>query len=250
MGYIRDLRGIKTKDGKYIRPTVLLRSAQLNNPSKTQIQYLKDIGLKRIIDLRNEAEAEYDPDISLDNNKYYNISLIDSNLNGITHEKKFKQLIMLKQMPTVEQTYVKMVEDDYSLKAIKKVIRLIVLEHDYPTVVHCVTGKDRAGLIIALILYMLNVDYETIVLDYLKQRPYYMSKARKYGVIAFAFTLNKSLAKKAYDYYALNRICIDKSFEAIRNNFGSVDKFISDYLELSQKDIAEFRDIILCEEQA
>lgn len=242
MGYIRDLAGIKNKDGKVIKKHFLLRSASLDNPTNNQLKFLKDIKLKRIIDLRNEAEAIHDPDVIIEGCKYYNFSLIDSDLNGVTHETKDKQLKMLRSLPSMEETYVDMLTAEYSLSNIKKAIREIVLNDEYPTIIHCATGKDRAGIIVAIILLLLDVDYETVVKDYMEQRKIYMKTAIKLGTICFIFTLNYRLGKKAYDYYAINRKFIDASFNAINTNFGSFDKFIHDYIGLTNEEINQFKE--------
>lgn len=242
MGYIRDLTGIKNINGKVIKKHFLLRSASLDNPTSNQLKFLKDIKLQRIIDLRNEAEAIHDPDIIIEGCKYYNFSLIDSDLNGVTHETKDKQLKMLRSLPTMEETYIDMLTTEYSLSNIKKAIREIVLNDEYPTIIHCATGKDRAGIIVAIILLLLDVDYETVVKDYLEQRKIYMKTAIKLGTICFIFTFNYKLGKKAYDYYAINRKFIDASFNAIDTKFGSFDKFIHEYIGLSKEDIDRFKE--------
>lgn len=242
MGYIRDLGGLKTLDNKVIKERFLLRSASLDNPTSKQREYLKDIKLKRIFDLRNEKEAEHDPDIILDNVQYYNYSIIDSDLNGITHQERSKQLELLKEIPTMEECYIGMFTDEYSLKKIKTVIRKIVLEDGFPTIVHCVTGKDRAGMITMLLLTILNVDYELIVEDYLKQRPLYINKARKLYFLLLIATFDLKLARKVYDYYSVDRKFIDTARNTINKNFGSMDNFIAQYLELTDSEINNFKE--------
>ena len=243
MGYIRDLQGIKNKDNKVLRKHFLLRSASLDKPTKNQIKYLNDIKLKRIIDLRNKEEAKNEPDIQIEGCNYFNFSLIDVDLNGITHQNRKKQLMMLNEVPSMEECYIGMFKDDFSLNNIKNAIREIVLNDSFPTVVHCATGKDRAGMIVMLLLFILDVDYETIVEDYLKQRDMYLSTASKYGILAFIGSKgNKQLAKKAYDFFAIKRDFIDVAVETINNKFGSVDKFIKDYIGLTDDDINKFKE--------
>lgn len=242
MGYIRDLKGIKNKDNKVLRKHFLLRSASLDKPTSKQLNYLKDIKLKRIIDLRNKDEANHDPDVVIEGCKYFNYSLIDSDLNGVTHQNKKKQLMMLKTLPSMKESYIGMFTEDFALENIKQALREIVLNDGFPTVVHCATGKDRAGMMTMLLLSVLDVDYETIVKDYMKQRPLYLNTARKYAILAFIGSRDPALAKKAYDYFAIKREFIDAAVDTINSKFGSVNKFIHDFVGLSDDDINKFKE--------
>lgn len=246
MDYIRDLKGYKTIDGKTIKDNCLFRSSQIYKPNEKQLAYLNSINIKRIIDLRNEQEAIDEPDIKFENVKYMNISLIDNNLNGVVHVKnKKEQFKQARKLPTMIDTYEAMLSDDYSTNAIKKVIREIVLIDDYPTIIHCVTGKDRAGIITAIILKILGVDQETIVSDYIKQRKIYFKKATLYFVAIIVLSLDIKLAKKIFDYYAIKEDYINKAFETIDKRYGSFDSFIHNFIGLNDKDIEMFKARVL-----
>ena len=246
MDYIRDLKGYKTIDGKTIKDNCLFRSSQIYKPNEKQLAYLNSINIKRIIDLRNEQEAIDEPDIKFENVKYMNISLIDNNLNGVVHVKnKKEQFKQARKLPTMIDTYEAMLSDDYSTNAIKKVIREIVLIDDYPTIIHCVTGKDRAGIITAIILKILGVDQETIVSDYIKQRKIYFKKATLYFVAIIVLSLDIKLAKKIFDYYAIKEDFINKAFETIDKRYGSFDSFIHNFIGLNDKDIEIFKARVL-----
>ena len=246
MDYIRDLKGYKTIDGKTIKDNCLFRSSQIYKPNEKQLAYLNSINIKRIIDLRNEQEAIDEPDIKFENVKYMNISLIDNNLNGVVHVKnKKEQFKQARKLPTMIDTYEAMLSDDYSTNAIKKVIREIVLIDDYPTIIHCVTGKDRAGIITAIILKILGVDQETIVSDYIKQRKIYFKKATLYFVAIIVLSLDIKLAKKIFDYYAIKEDYINKAFETIDKRYGSFDSFIHIFIGLNDKDIEMFKARVL-----
>lgn len=246
MGYIRNLKGIKNKDGKVIKDNTLIRSAALDKPSKKQIKYLNSIGLKKIIDLRNEGEVKHDPDIEIEGCKHFNISLIDSDLNGIVHAKGIDQLRMLESLPTIEETYADMINSDYSISQIRKALREIVLDDKLPIIVHCVTGKDRAGVLTALLLLLLDVDYKYVTKDYLKQRRMYLSTARKYYVLAYLGSKGDiKLAKKANDYYEVKKEYLDIAIDTINKRFGSLDRFFKEYVGLTSKDIEAFKNRVL-----
>ena len=50
--------------------------------------------------------------------------------------------------------------------AISAILRLLEDPAGYPAVVYCAAGKDRTGVICAIILHLLGVDREEIIADY------------------------------------------------------------------------------------
>src|SRR5689334_13916500 len=61
-GYnIRDLGGYPTKDGRTTQPHRLIRSGNLDKMSARGQQQLIDYGVKTIIDVRDEWEAQHFP---------------------------------------------------------------------------------------------------------------------------------------------------------------------------------------------
>lgn len=57
---------------------------------------------------------------------------------------------------------------DMSMQQIAKALRVFASEDNLPCVVHCIHGKDRTGLVMALLLLTLGVPEEVVVLDYAK----------------------------------------------------------------------------------
>ena len=55
---------------------------------------------------------------------------------------------------------------DVNAPAIVEALRLISDPANRPVVVHCTAGKDRTGIVIAMLLDILGVDHEVIVADY------------------------------------------------------------------------------------
>lgn len=67
---------------------------------------------------------------------------------------------------SLAQQYVNLLE--YSKPAVVDILRLIVDGDNVPVLIHCAHGKDRTGLIIALILECLGVEDDVIAEDYAK----------------------------------------------------------------------------------
>lgn len=88
---------------------------------------------------------------------------------------------------TLAEQYVTMLE--HVKPVVADILRLLLNDSNVPVLIHCAHGKDRTGVIIAMILGCLEVDDEIIVTDYS------LSEVRIYD-IAFYFedcgiTLNK-----------------------------------------------------------
>jgi protein-tyrosine phosphatase len=50
---------------------------------------------------------------------------------------------------------------------LNQIMRLFEEDLQYPVLVHCLSGKDRTGIVIAAILYILGVEKELIIEEYL-----------------------------------------------------------------------------------
>jgi hypothetical protein len=57
---------------------------------------------------------------------------------------------------------------DYCGEQIVQVIRIMIASATYPILVHCTQGKDRTGLVIAIVLSLCDVPRPLIIQDYVK----------------------------------------------------------------------------------
>ena len=57
----RDLGGYETQSGAYSRSHKYIRASSPTHATKKDIQYLKDYGIKVVIDLRSDFEQEKQP---------------------------------------------------------------------------------------------------------------------------------------------------------------------------------------------
>ncbi|KAF2644363.1 hypothetical protein P280DRAFT_230618 [Massarina eburnea CBS 473.64] len=60
---------------------------------------------------------------------------------------------------------------DVCTKEMKQVFDVLADEENWPVMVHCTQGKDRTGLIIMMMLFLLDVDLAAIEKDYLLSEP-------------------------------------------------------------------------------
>lgn len=153
----RDLGGLRTRDGGSIRPGVLFRSDTLQALSPADVSYLVDeLSLELIIDLRigPEAVTEGRGPMAATPVSYLNAPLRD---------------LPVSDLPPVEQSLHFYLEHLASpASPLATVIRVVAALAGRPVLVHCAAGKDRTGLVTAMLLRLLGVDDEEIVADYLR----------------------------------------------------------------------------------
>lgn len=155
----RDLGGYETQGGTYSKAHKYIRASSPANATKKDIQTLKDYGVKAVIDLRSDFEKEHqknpfkdDPDID-----FYEVKLFDSDSASVVPEE-------VRQYKDLGGVYI------YTLEGMKnnfKKIFDIFLKYPYEGVMfHCSAGKDRTGMVSALLLDLIGCHEYDIVKDY------------------------------------------------------------------------------------
>lgn len=153
----RDLGGLRTRDGATIRPGALFRSDTLQALSPADVAHLVDeLGLELIVDLRigPEAVTEGRGPLAATPVSYLNAPLRD---------------LPVSDLPPAEQSLHFSLEHLASpASPLATVVRIVSALAGRPVLVHCAAGKDRTGLVTAMLLRLLGVDDEAIVADYLR----------------------------------------------------------------------------------
>ncbi|MEI7487588.1 MAG: tyrosine-protein phosphatase, partial [Chryseobacterium sp.] len=119
---------------------------------------------------------------------------------------------------------------------IKKIITKI-LESDQPILYHCTAGKDRTGIITALILSVLKFDKETIYNDYLlSNNNYRKNLVQKRLNLAnnLHFIYPKMDLKVLEKLSWIESDYLDAAFDEINKKYGSVDIYIQQVLGISE----------------
>ena len=152
----RDLGGYKTVDGQETRWGAVVRSDNLAFLTPTGCEALVRYGVRTIVDLRlpDEVAGEPDPFAEPDPRgvAYANLSFLDP------------AAAPLAEVATLAEDYMGML--DRFGKAVAEVMAAVANAADGGVLVHCAAGKDRTGLIAALLLGLVGVAPETIASDY------------------------------------------------------------------------------------
>lgn len=153
----RDLGGYPTRAGGRVRWRRLFRSDGLHLLTATDIRRLREeIGLAEVIDLRSTAElaSEGRGMLAAEPLRFHHVPLFD----GEVRDQRAKAAEI-----TLADRYALMAE--FAADRIAGVITRLA-EASGPAVFHCAAGKDRTGVISAILLALLDVPDEVIVADY------------------------------------------------------------------------------------
>ncbi len=245
---IRDFRGIVTKDGKTIRSNKIIRSAHLGLLTEEDLEDLKtNHELKKVIDLRtnieiNEKQDKIGDDVVLISDPVFKASTL-----GITHEMANDRKQVLEMMPHLSTLYIKMVTDDDSVEALKIAVQAIVNNREGSILWHCTEGKDRCGVVSALILSILGVDEHKIYEDYMYTNKTAMRRGNKYyGLVLFAYRSIKK-ARKVRGLYIARTEYLRSAFDTINEKYGGIDNFVRDKLGITDEMKKSFIDYMTIE---
>jgi protein-tyrosine phosphatase len=159
----RDLGGYKAAEGRTVRWRRLFRADGLHRLTEADLNRLVDLGLRTVIDLRTLDEVvergriEWPaPDLA-----YHHLPMID-----VLPDRE--------EMPAwVDASFV---ADRYAAmlgeggEAVAEALAVLTDPHAYPAVFHCAAGKDRTGILAAVVLGLLGVSDADIVTDYALSR--------------------------------------------------------------------------------
>ena len=158
---VRDLGGYSTTDGHTTKWRTFVRSAGMSKLTNPDRQEMVDYGIGAVVDLRSARNISDDPNpfADLDGVAYHHhdlwgdqVSDSESSASSLTQETKLADLYRT-GFPRCEEI-------------IGEIIGTLADEADHATVFHCAAGKDRTGMIAALLLGVARVPHEIIVADY------------------------------------------------------------------------------------
>jgi protein-tyrosine phosphatase len=153
----RDLSALKI-DNKRIKENRLIRSGHLHNLTENDVNTLKNLNLKVVIDFRSEHEFIHRSDKRIEGVTYLNFPSLpkkelaskgsnsDSNLLDLVDKEKggFNML---------KETYKNLFLTKEGIESYKNFFKVVTNNNEGAVLWHCSQGKDRAGMAAFLLEY-------------------------------------------------------------------------------------------------
>ncbi len=150
---LRDLGGLPTASGALTRPGRLLRSESPHTLSESGLRELLDLGIGAVVDLRTTSEREQRPS-----------PLAEAGVHTLhapifTDDEDYPD-----HLSTAAEVYCWWLRERRN--GVAAAMSAIADAPSAPILVHCHAGKDRTGVVIALVLRLAGVSIDDIADDY------------------------------------------------------------------------------------
>ncbi len=214
---VRDLGGLPTTDGHVTRWQTFIRAGNLDKVSAAGCQYLTTYGVTTIIDLRDEWEVESYPNVfaHVARVHYANLPLI-----GDRYAQDETWKAASERYTHLHELYAYYL--DNCQPQIASIIGALSASSSC-TIFHCYAGKDRTGLIAALVLGAVGVSADTIAADYAltgEQITHLVTEWR-----AYAIQHNRDLAALERDAAANPQTMLD-TLAYLTTRYGGVRPYL------------------------
>lgn len=242
----RDLGALASEDGRHILPRRLFRSGGLYHASLSDQRLLsEEYHIKTVIDFRSVRERQEKPDAILKGVEYYHIPIVDDESMGISRENSMLDMVLGFEGDVdklMETQYESFVRDQYSVKQYARFMDVLLHHEEGAALWHCSMGKDRVGVGTALLLCALGIPKDTIREDFMRTN-IYLDKELEYMLRYLESKKLDSLenVEKISAMFKVKESYLQRVFDTIVSEYGSVERFLRRGLYLTPKTLEELK---------
>ena len=244
----RDLGGLETSDGRTVRKGQLIRSGEIDDIDAEGKAVLDGMGVSAIVDLRTTTEATANPASWPEGQgpARYHFPLMEQEDQEISDMRANIKAGVAKQEDTEKLFYDAFGSIATDYKAELRELFDVLLEQPEGEAVlyHCSGGKDRTGVTTAVLLNALGVTPEDIQADFLMSN---VQKNADKKSVEIAEKINAAegtnmTAEAVWPTLGVRKDHLEKFYQDVEADYGSVDNYLHDGLGLSDADLQKLKD--------
>lgn len=227
----RDIGGWETSDGRRVRLGRMFRSGELSNLVEADLDVLRRLCVGCIVDLRSEKERSIHisrlPDDLVTEHHHANIT-VDARVDGRPIFDLLRQCATPEDAAGfVRHTFTKL--PALCGPALGHVAGILASGRA-PILFHCTNGRDRTGVVAALLLALLGTSREGIVADFmLTNERIDIEKVIANSIEVFS-KAGVEVDRRTMELVTLVRPqLIDALFEGIDADYGSLDNYFDTF---------------------
>jgi protein-tyrosine phosphatase len=244
----RDLGGYPTADGRQVKWGVLYRSANLAHSSSADLQGLKLLHLKTLVDFRSSIEKQEEPNRlpKPPGFRVVAVPTLDDGNNALAKDIRerlengnFDGFDPNALMLDANRQFATQFTPQF-----RQFIQEVQAANGAPILWHCTAGKDRTGFAAAILLRILGVPQDTVMQDYLASKQYALDERHSQLLLLRVFK-GEAAADKMAVLMGVEAAWLTAAFEQIDSTWGSFDNYVHQGLGLSDQDIAQLKASLL-----
>lgn len=249
----RDLGGYTTADGKTVRTGRILRTGKLEDASTEDLRRLtEEFHLKAVFDLRSGFESRQAADPALPGVQEYILGMMPYgsftyplSVKGFrTFFKDIQKGIYITFMQNIYKDLILTERGQQDLSdCFHKMLPYI--QNEQPILIHCTAGKDRTGIVSAILLSLLGVDNETIVQDYLLTNDYQKPYIQLITDFINSRLHSAWIARDFSFYFGVTGEHIRLALSNMEEGFGTAEEFCIAALHLTKQDVQDIKNTLL-----
>lgn len=220
----RDVGGMVTNSGQRIKEWIVFRSASPDKISRVDIRKLQNLNVKTIVDLRAPYEQKRRSG-RIDGFETVSLTL---DFEQTTREKLMPFLRKKGAEAEIEKVsnslYLEIL--DAAAPAFRKVLELLLEKEGAPLLIHCQAGKDRTGILSALLQMTLDAERQSIINGYLKSNEFILPYFRKKLMLRKIITMGLFPAGTILYAITVKRRNIESVLERVDNHHGGIEAYI------------------------
>lgn len=236
----RDLGGYTSyRLKKHIKWGMIYRSGDLSASNRCSLKQLKNLKVKTILDLRDMTGY---PSRNQKLQHKFNIKRIPINVGNL--RKILTKLEKNKIHKSEVEGYIKQMNIDVinnSQSEIKKIFEVLLEEDNYPLVIESSIGKEKVGIITALVLGALKINESTIINDYLlTNRCFNILKTTEFG-----YKLPTISQEAITSLFSAQESFIKAPLKELKSNYGGIESYLEKQINLTPDKLKTLQSILL-----
>jgi protein tyrosine/serine phosphatase len=197
---LRDLGGLHTASGATTLPSRLLRSESPHTLSESGLQALLDSGVGAVVDLRTTEERERRP------SPLAGAGVHTAHAPIFTDEDEYPD-----HLTTADEVYCWWLR--VRRTGVYGAMSAVADAPSAPVLVHCHAGKDRTGVVVALVLRLAGVSIDDIADDYAKSGVQLAEMLARDRITAVERGMNEAVVERLFtvrrEAMVLTMECVD-----------------------------------------